>query len=54
MKEKLDIDWGIYFNECKYDIDMVCEMFMNNFDDAERECIPKKIENWQNEIQLPP
>ena len=36
MQENLNIDWGSYFNECKDGIDMVWEMFMNNFDEVEK------------------
>ena len=43
MKEKLDIDCGTSFNECKDGIDMRWEMYMNNFDQIERECVPKRI-----------
>ena len=43
MKEKLDIDWGTYLNECADDIDTVWQKFINKFEQADRECIPIKI-----------
>ena len=43
MKEKLDIDWGTYLNECADDIDTVWQKFINKFEQADRKCIPIKI-----------
>ena len=40
---KLDIDWNTFFDECKDDADLAWEKFIQKFNEAERECIPKIV-----------
>ena len=43
MKMKLDIDWDAFFDDSNDDVDLAWEMFKNKYNEAESECVPKKI-----------
>ena len=43
MNEKLDINWDTFFEDCKDDVNVVWEMFLQKYNETERECIPRKV-----------
>ena len=43
MNKMLDLKWDTIFEEVKDDINQVWDIFMQHFNAAERECIPKRI-----------
>ena len=43
MDDKLDIDWDTFFDECKDDVDLAWERFIQKYNEAERGCIPKIV-----------
>ena len=43
MNNKPDIDWDTFFDECKDDVDLAWEKFIQKYNDAEREYFPKII-----------
>ena len=45
MKRKLDINWEMFFQGYTDDINKLWERFVEKYNEADRECIPKKIIN---------
>ena len=43
MYEKLDINWDTFFEDCKDDVSVAWEMFLQTYNETERECIPRKV-----------
>ena len=43
MDEKLDINWDTFFEDCKDDVNVAWEKFMQKYNEAERECVPRKV-----------
>ena len=43
MIEKLDINWGTFFEDCDDDVDLAWDNFMRKYNEVERECIPRKV-----------
>ena len=43
MNDKFAIDWDTFFDECKDDVDLVWERFIQKYNEAERDCIPKIV-----------
>ena len=37
MNDKLDIDWDTFFDECKDDVDLAWEKFIQKYNEAVRE-----------------
>ena len=40
---KFAIDWDTFFDECKDDVDLAWEKFIQKYNEAERDCIPKIV-----------
>ena len=43
MNEKLDINCDTSFENCKDDVNVTWEMFLQRYNEAERECIPRNV-----------
>ena len=43
MNDKFAIDWDTFFDECKDDVDLVWEEFIQKYNEAVRDCIPKIV-----------
>ena len=43
MNEKLDINWDTFFEDYKDDVNVAWEMFLQKYNETERECIPREV-----------
>ena len=50
MNEKLDINWDTFFEDCKDDVNVAWEMFLQKYNEAERECIHRKVVKTSTKI----
>ena len=53
MNEKLDINWDTFFEDCEDDVNVAWEMFLQKYNETERECIPRKVKTSRKRFSIP-